>query len=290
VLRILHVPPQNYQHETTEVRALLERSLHRLLHKDLEAAVQSASQAHDIAARLLVRAKADPTGGSSNSFFVVVEFTTFVLEFARYWVELDNRNYAQSWSRLQDAIDALRLVDDFTEDGALFHISFFKHLCANIEKIYPYHMFISTENIIKRATCSICGLNEFDPNCEHFPGELYNGELAYHVVEDMEPVAVSWVENPDDKRCVVIDPPPDFSPVEYYREHCPSPLVDIEVTQTKALSPEDRSKLGRNVLCPCSSGKKYKKCCIDKPRVEVPHIHIELGHLLRPVFDGEPAP
>ena len=24
------------------------------------------------------------------------------------------------------------------------------------------------------------------------------------------------------------------------------------------------TKIGRNELCPCKSGKKYKKCCIDK--------------------------
>lgn len=23
-------------------------------------------------------------------------------------------------------------------------------------------------------------------------------------------------------------------------------------------------KIGRNQLCPCGSGKKYKKCCLDK--------------------------
>ena len=26
-----------------------------------------------------------------------------------------------------------------------------------------------------------------------------------------------------------------------------------------------QSKVGRNDPCPCGSGKKYKKCCIDKP-------------------------
>lgn len=26
-------------------------------------------------------------------------------------------------------------------------------------------------------------------------------------------------------------------------------------------------QVGRNELCPCGSGKKFKKCCIDKPQV-----------------------
>jgi uncharacterized protein YecA (UPF0149 family) len=27
----------------------------------------------------------------------------------------------------------------------------------------------------------------------------------------------------------------------------------------------NRPKVGRNAPCPCNSGKKYKKCCLDKP-------------------------
>jgi len=29
------------------------------------------------------------------------------------------------------------------------------------------------------------------------------------------------------------------------------------------------NKIGRNDPCPCGSGKKYKKCCIDKPILEI---------------------
>ncbi|GIW49037.1 MAG: hypothetical protein KatS3mg079_513 [Caloramator sp.] len=28
-------------------------------------------------------------------------------------------------------------------------------------------------------------------------------------------------------------------------------------------------KIGRNDPCPCGSGKKYKKCCIDKIKPEI---------------------
>jgi len=27
---------------------------------------------------------------------------------------------------------------------------------------------------------------------------------------------------------------------------------------------KNKDKVGRNSLCPCGSGEKYKKCCIDK--------------------------
>jgi len=31
------------------------------------------------------------------------------------------------------------------------------------------------------------------------------------------------------------------------------------------------AKIGRNQPCPCGSGKKYKKCCLDKPLSALPH-------------------
>jgi len=33
-----------------------------------------------------------------------------------------------------------------------------------------------------------------------------------------------------------------------------------------ALQPGDGKRVGRNAPCPCGSGKKYKKCCLDKDR------------------------
>lgn len=34
-------------------------------------------------------------------------------------------------------------------------------------------------------------------------------------------------------------------------------------------------KIGRNQLCPCGSGKKYKKCCLNKPREDNKKIDID---------------
>ena len=31
-----------------------------------------------------------------------------------------------------------------------------------------------------------------------------------------------------------------------------------------------KNKIGRNVLCPCGSGEKYKKCCKDKQASSLP--------------------
>jgi len=31
------------------------------------------------------------------------------------------------------------------------------------------------------------------------------------------------------------------------------------------LNERDKGKIGRNELCPCESGKKFKKCCLNRP-------------------------
>lgn len=36
--------------------------------------------------------------------------------------------------------------------------------------------------------------------------------------------------------------------------------------RAQGLVPVMRTKIGRNATCPCGSGFKFKKCCIDKAR------------------------
>ena len=37
---------------------------------------------------------------------------------------------------------------------------------------------------------------------------------------------------------------------------------DCHVNHEKQMPVVNEKKIGRNELCPCGSGKKYKKCCI----------------------------
>jgi preprotein translocase subunit SecA len=45
-----------------------------------------------------------------------------------------------------------------------------------------------------------------------------------------------------------------------------SPLPDkpFDFNQTNIIDMKHRKKVGRNDPCPCGSGKKYKKCCLEK--------------------------
>jgi len=42
------------------------------------------------------------------------------------------------------------------------------------------------------------------------------------------------------------------------------------------------TKIGRNAPCPCGSGLKYKKCCLDKEdKHKNPSRQIDLRHLIQ---------
>lgn len=55
--------------------------------------------------------------------------------------------------------------------------------------------------------------------------------------------------------------PPEKRQLEIGIEGNPVPLVDFlpDLNKTTVVN---NKKVGRNELCPCGSGKKYKKCCI----------------------------
>lgn len=46
-----------------------------------------------------------------------------------------------------------------------------------------------------------------------------------------------------------------------FKEHMKN---DHDESDLKQISPTRSQKVGRNELCPCGSGKKYKKCCLGK--------------------------
>ena len=49
--------------------------------------------------------------------------------------------------------------------------------------------------------------------------------------------------------------------LEKFKQESPSssqPEVNPSIT------PQDKQRIGRNAPCPCGSGKKFKKCCINK--------------------------
>jgi len=51
-------------------------------------------------------------------------------------------------------------------------------------------------------------------------------------------------------------------------------------------------KIGRNEPCPCGSGKKYKKCCLNKPgkTFSMDHFQDAGNFEIKPIFDEDSEP
>ena len=89
------------------------------------------------------------------------------------------------------------------------------------------------------------------------------------------------VTNPMDKRCVVTfeDSSPQFRLVAFLRDLIMngkmSPLEFSHLQWRKIKTPKNQfGRTGRNQPCMCGSGKKYKKCCINKDAAETDHVDI----------------
>lgn len=130
------------------------------------------------------------------------------------------------------------------------------------QKLFPYCHFLSRECVVKAEQCSICGqpISLRHP-CGHKVGKLYMGELCLRKVVDMELKAFSIVTDPFDKYSYVKLPDQeyDYGMLETLMKEIESPYDEFYIETVKVTKPEYKN-VGRNEICPCGSGKKYKKC------------------------------
>jgi hypothetical protein len=204
----------------------------------------------------------------ANSTYVVSNYLKLLKNYATYWKYLQDGDYRESWDILQNCIDCIICIKRFTENHSRYKSDLWYEHLKMLEKLYPYRVFSSIEMVIKFARCSICRRSIIDSDCEHIPGNLYWGELAYSIIEDAELQAVAMVNNPLDKRCVVEvqgdDRPKEekFKLLHYFITNHQGPLRLFHINEIPRLYfNEQYLAYKRNDKCPCGSGKKFKNCC-----------------------------
>jgi hypothetical protein len=215
-----------------------------------------------------------------NDYFLIAVTLDVLLHYARFWRALFQKKFSDSWVVLQDLQDDLRMVLYFSRSSDVHLLRFIEHQCGSLEGIYPYRLFCSMEMVHDSGECTICGKEVDDPECPHLLGELYRGKIAAARVRELKEIqAVSFVENPLDKRCVVkyADDSAHFKGPSYLL----SLLVDQQSSVFRFAGVEHLKEsievsslrdVGRNDLCPCGSGRKFKKCCLEKGNVERDHL------------------
>lgn len=208
----------------------------------------------------------------ANSNFVFKEYFCLFCNLGQYFYMLKNKEYRNSWNKLQDCLDIAKFVGRFVDFPNRLEVPSLVNLLISYEKLYPYKFFASTEFVIKKAHCSICGKSVLGLDCPHVRGNLYWGKQAVEVVDEIETFqAVALVENPEDKRCI-LEPKDDsltddvkFKKLDLFMALDRSFLQNFSIKEEiETRRDYDIKKVGRNEKCPCGSGKKFKKCCLDK--------------------------
>ncbi len=219
------------------------------------------------------RAIDDEDEGLANAQMIYKHYFIFFALFANYHLNLSQKKYRHSWDVLQDCFDEAKIVGKFVDIKDRRELLEIVDCLLQYEKLYPYNMFFSNEYIVSKSHCSICGKSMLSLACPHRKGNLYWGDFATEVIEEIKELqAVCLVKNPDDKRCVAElseykDVPEEkvFSKLDEFLKLKIDPLRCFEITtKIERRRNHEIKKVNRNDLCPCGSGLKFKKCCINK--------------------------
>lgn len=209
----------------------------------------------------------------ANSQKVYEFYFKFFATFARYHQSLLDEKYKASWDYLQDCFDLANAVCKFVMINERREIPSIVAILSQYEKLYPYNVFFSSEYVVSKSHCSICGKSMQSLDCAHRKGELYWGEVAVEVIDEIKEMqAVCLVSHPEDKRCIVETKAQQNMPVKErfkilndFLELKVNPLRFFDIyKKTEHRRNLQIQKLNRNDICLCGSGKKFKNCCMDK--------------------------
>ena len=159
-----------------------------------------------------------------------------------------------------------------------YGLDFIKLMIPRYQKLFPYQFFFSRESIIKEEKCSICGKRiSLRHGCGHKVGHLYMGEQCCRKVTDIQFLGLSIVTDPFDKYSVlqIQGQEYNYEMLELLMKNLHSPYDPWYLEEIPVIK-EEYKNLGRNIPCPCGSGKKYKNCCMGTKKIYTTHYKITL--------------
>lgn len=243
-------------------------------------------------ARMLIKSTspAFKNDNQLNDIFLINTALDLVFEYADIWKKIIAGEASSSWISLQNALDCIRII----KRNSNLKVDPMEDRLIGLEAAYPYKLFASVGLIASHIECSICGNDVDSRDCTHRTGRLYAGKLAYGTAGgEISLDHVSLVNNPADKRCVIKidDDQENFEVIRYIArliksgEMIISTFARVELTTRREDNP-DFKILSRNEMCFCGSGKKFKKCCVNASKIELPHAIVHFGQS-NPGFPGE---
>ena len=193
---------------------------------------------------------------------------------------LKEGKYDAAWHLLERIdIELCFLRSNFDYSGNKYNMTFIESAIKQYEKVFPDYIYTSRETAIKSERCSICGKRaSLRGGCNHRVGKLYMGELCTREVIDFEFIGMAIVRKPFDKYAVmkIEGVEYNYGVLNFLMSKVESPFTIWYLEQMKRKKPEFMGT-ERNDLCPCGSGKKYKKCCMGTQKEWMPHNRITIA-------------
>lgn len=214
---------------------------------------------------------------------------------------LINRKYFDAWCSIEQVeimLKSLKRHFDISDD---YKLSFIERTIKNLQVLFPYRLFSSSEFLKKKKKCNICNkiVSVRNP-CVHKVGEIYSGEECIRIVTELEPLGIAYVENPVNKYGVLFltkeDSDGNSITVDNYNyelienflkmDLLPYSYWDLELIKTYFPHPEYKEVDS----CPCLSGLKYIDCCKEKQGIEGFHYEFKMKeNHARKIFSRNPV-
>lgn len=218
-----------------------------------------------------------------------------ILKIQEYYLNafkiLREGKFYDAWCELEQCeVRIIHLSRHFQIDKEIedYGLTFVKKKVKQLQGLFPYKWFMSPEFVVLEQRCSICNKPiSLRNSCGHVLGEIYDGDSCGREITNGKMVGVALTENPRNKYAVPFSKDSktgkqidtfDYTFLKYLISVVQSPFDKWSYHWTKIRHPHSRFKdIGKNDLCPCESGKKYKKCCLNEDGVLRPHLKFTLN-------------
>ncbi len=233
--------------------------------------------------RLIQAARRNSLTDTANRAWFLASFSDAKRKFLTAYKAALRGEFYESWRILEGVeIELKGLATNAFFDLDTFGIPNFRILVENWQNLYPYRVFFSPEFKILREECSICG-TELSPwsGCGHRIGRVYGGEFCHGIVREATVPSISLVLHPVQKYSVAFpsgSDPFDYTAVAHVAKSLPTPFTEFSAHRGDARHPHAKfANVAPSDLCPCTSGRSYKACCLNETGVLQPHLYITVA-------------
>lgn len=253
--------------QVSEICSALNRLKQRIMRADYSDPKKELDSSLGLFTQIREIAVSDDCEQLANAQFLFKKYFVLFSYLSQYFDLLIKKEFKQSWDKLQDCLDTIKYIGKFTDDR--LEVDDLYSLLTQYESLYPYKLFCSSEYVVSKSHCSICGKSMQSLACPHIRGNIYWGEPAVEVIDEIKTLhAVSIVKHPEDKRCTIWAADDTRTEEEKFKKLSLFLALQMPLLQQFTLTSkiELRTKeglpsAGRNQKCPCGSGKKFKQCC-----------------------------